>query len=303
MKSRESISVVVPAYNAGWCLARALKSVLAQSLLANEILVVNDGSRDDTVEVAAAYPVTVIDQSNQGLSAARNTGIAASSGSYVAFLDADDWWHPRKLEVQLKNMKQHPAWGFCSTRTEARDETGRVVSTWDCPIKRNSWLESIFLRNAAVAGSGSSVLVRKDILERAGGFDTRLQSLEDIDLWMRIAALSDYGCISEILTFISKRSASMSGNLFVMRDSALTVMKKNRSLLSKRDQGRFWHHCYAGVLLDYAAWQGREGYRLRAFMDIVAALAHAPLSRSRLAIGMAFGLLGDAARSGSQKVQ
>src|SRR6266705_2116650 len=93
------VSVVMPAYNVAWCVARAVDSVLAQDFRARELIVVNDGSTDETRAVLRAYgdTITVIDQHNRGMSAARNAAIRKARGTYVAFLDADDWWLPGKL--------------------------------------------------------------------------------------------------------------------------------------------------------------------------------------------------------------
>ena len=111
------VSVVTPAFNVGWCVGRAIDSVLGQSLRELEIIVVNDGSTDDTRDVLAAYgdSIRAIDQANGGMSAARNTGIRAARGAFIAFLDADDWWLPEKLARQIDLMQRRPDVGFCST--------------------------------------------------------------------------------------------------------------------------------------------------------------------------------------------
>src|SRR5689334_18029587 len=105
--SEPLVSVVMPAYNVAWCVGRAVDSVLAQNFRARELIVVNDGSTDDTRARLGAYggAVTVIDQDNRGMSAARNAGIRRADGTYIAFLDADDWWLPGKLARQVELME------------------------------------------------------------------------------------------------------------------------------------------------------------------------------------------------------
>lgn len=282
------VSVVIPAFNAAWCVARAVDSVLNQSFRDFELIVVNDGSTDRTAEVLAGYGemLRVFDQPNGGLSSARNAGIAAATGRYVAFLDADDWWLPDKLARQVEWMEARPELVFCSTSTRVLTPEGDAFPDWRCGHERGSPLERIFSANAHVAGSGSAVLVRREALTRAGGFDETLRSLEDIDMWMRLATLGDYACIDEPLTVIEKRGDSMSGNLEVMRASAIAVMKKNRHLLPAKLRGGFWRAAYAGMLGDYAKWTYRRGHRLQAMLQLAQGLLLAPLSRGRQLAGL-----------------
>lgn len=286
------VSVVIPAYNAAWCIQRAVDSVLDQTYRPIEIIVVNDGSTDNTVQVLHRFneAIRIVDKPNGGLSSARNAGIRAARGEYIAFLDADDWWLPEKLARQVALLKSEPSIGFCSTVTRAVDETGSLIREWRCPPIQRSALHTIFSRNATVAGSGSSVVVRSEVLRQADFFDETLRSLEDIDMWMRLASISGYRCLDEPLTVILKRRESMSGNLSVMREAALLVMRKNRHLLDPKSRGRFWNACYATVLADYAKWECREGYRGRAALHLCEGLLRAPLARGRLLAGLLLGV-------------
>jgi glycosyltransferase involved in cell wall biosynthesis len=287
------VSVVIPAYNAAWCVRRAVDSVLAQDYQDFELLVVDDGSEDDTTAILASYGevLRVVGKINGGLSSARNTGIAAGRGAYVAFLDADDWWHPSKLALQVALLDARPDLMFCSTASEVRNLQGERLNDWCCGDPLNSTLESIFATNAFVAGSGSAVLVRREAFTRVGGFDESLRSLEDIDMWMRLATVGGYACISEALTVIEKRGDSMSGNLDVMRAAAIRVMQKNRGLLPLAKRGRFWRIAYAGMLTDYAKWAYRKGHPARALADLAQALWLAPWSRGRLIASLSLAIL------------
>jgi glycosyltransferase involved in cell wall biosynthesis len=278
------VSVVIPAYNAAWCVERAIDSVLAQGVRELELIVVDDGSTDGTAGALARYgdALRVIGKVNGGLSSARNAGIRAARGRYVAFLDADDRWLGNKLERQLALMEARRELAFCSTAARVEGPSGEALGEWRCRCGALPALEAIFATNAFVAGSGSAVLVRRDVLERVGGFDERLRSLEDIDMWMRLAAAGGYACIDEPLVVILKRPDSMSRNLDVMRGAAIAVMRKNRHLLPPGRRGAFWRHAYAGMLSDYAKWAWRARRRGQALRDVLAGLCLAPLSRGRL---------------------
>ncbi len=191
------VSVVMPAYNVAWCIGRAVDSVLAQDFHQRELIVVNDGSTDGARALLETYrgAIKVIDQDNRGMSAARNAGIRSALGTYVAFLDADDWWLPQKLSRQVQLMQSRPEIGFCSTAARVEDGDGRLLNLWRCPNGSTEILATLFAQNAAIAGGCSAVIVRKELFDRVGLFDETLRGFEDPDLWMRLAAVSGYACI------------------------------------------------------------------------------------------------------------
>jgi glycosyltransferase involved in cell wall biosynthesis len=294
MNSTPLVSVVIPAYNAAWCIRRAVDSVLAQSFRDFELIVVDDGSTDDTAAILAGYgdALRVVSKPNGGLSSARNAGIAAAQGKYVAFLDADDWWLPGKLATQVALMESRPDLLFCSTVSGVQTPEGQRLADWRCGRDdRRSALECIFAVNAFVAGSGSAVLAKREAFQRAGSFDESLRSLEDIDMWMRLAALGGFSCIDETLVFIEKSASSMSGNLDVMRASAIQVMRKNRNLLPVNLRGGFWRTAFASMLTDYAKWAYRKGRISQALGDLLHALSLAPIQRGRLIISLLVAVL------------
>lgn len=283
-----AVSVVIPAYNAAWCVGKAIDSVLAQDFQDFEVIVVNDGSTDDTAAVLAKYSdnIRVVNQSNSGLSSARNSGIRESRGNFVAFLDADDWWLPGKLGRQIALMRSRPELGFSSTAAKVEDPEGRLLNIWACAAWEGSFLTHLFGSNADVAGSGSSVIARRELFRQAGNFDESLRSLEDIDMWMRLAAVADYACLEEPLAVILKRPGSMSRNIEVMRDAVIKVMKKNRHLIPESQQGEYWCACMAAIHGDYAKWRYREGNRFGALLEVAQLLRLAPLKRGRLGLGL-----------------
>jgi glycosyltransferase involved in cell wall biosynthesis len=282
------VSVVIPAYNAAWCVRKAIDSVLAQDFHDFEVIVVDDGSTDRTAAVLAAYgdTIRVVSQRNGGLSSARNAGIRAARGELVAFLDADDWWLPGKLSLQVDLMAARPEVGFSSTAARVEDPKGAVVNIWGCPDWDGSFLIHLLKDLACVAGSGSAVVGRRALFQQVGGFDEHLRSLEDIDMWIRLAAVSDYACIPDPLAVILKRPGSMSRNLEVMRDAAIRVMKNNRYLLPGHLRGRYWRACMASIHGDYAKWRYRAGRRGAALVDVAHLFALAPVARGRLGLGL-----------------
>lgn len=286
--SEPLVSVVMPAYNVAWCVGRAIDSVLAQDYRNRELIVVNDGSTDGTHATLSGYgnAIAVIDQENRGMSAARNAAIRASRGTYVAFLDADDWWLPQKLSRQIALMQNRSDIGFCSTAARVEDVQGQLLNLWRCHPAGTQILTTLFAENAAISGGCSAVVVRRELFDRVGLFDESLRGFEDPDLWIRLAAVTGYACIDETLAIILRREKSVSRNLDNMRVAALRSMRKNRALLPMRLRGSFWRQCLAGVYTDYAKPAYRAGRFGLAYADTLRALMLSPLGRGRLCLGL-----------------
>ena len=282
------VSVVIPAWNAAGCLSRAIDSVLAQTWLEWEIIVVDDGSTDHSLALLAGYSgrIQVISQANAGPSAARNRGLRAARGQYVAFLDADDHWLPEKLERQVALLDARPEIGFCSTATAVVDRYGQPLRDWPCCTGAVPLLETLFMHSSAVSGSTSGVLARRELLLAAAGFDERLRGFEDPDLWLRLSAHAGYACIPEALTVVVRTPNSVSGNLPAMCAATLASFRKNRALLPSTKRGRYWHAACAGALADYAKGAYRAGQRGQALAWLLQALWHSPVRRGRLVLGL-----------------
>jgi len=187
---RSSVSVVIPTYNSGEFVTQAIESVLSQTVAPAEIIVVDDGSTDDTAAALAPYEnrIRYIYQENMGVSAARNRGVEAANGDFVAFLDADDIWHPQKLELQMDAFAKIPALGLLGTRGFFLpfNELPRYDKLPSRPYSFITWRQLVVKNHIC----SSSVIVRSSILNIAGDFDTTLQGPEDRDLWLRIAEIS-----------------------------------------------------------------------------------------------------------------
>lgn len=193
------ISVIIPTYNRVETLPRALESVLAQSLSPNEILVVDDGSDDDTrYLIEKRYPqCRYIRQHNQGVSSARNLGIREARNEWIALLDSDDSWQPKKLQRQQQALQKHPEYRLCHTE-EVWIRNGVRVNAMRKHAKSGGRIFQRCLPLCVI--SPSAVLLERSLLFEVGLFDTSLPACEDYDLWLRICAHEPVLFINQPLT-------------------------------------------------------------------------------------------------------
>jgi glycosyltransferase involved in cell wall biosynthesis len=184
--AKTRVSVIIPTYNRGWTIGEAVDSVLAQDYREFELIVVDDGSTDNTPEILDAYggTIKVFRQENKGVSAARNRGIAEASGRFIAFLDSDDLWLPQKLSRQVEFFNTTPDALICQTE-EVWIRSGVRVN----PKKRHKKPSGMIFEPslALCLVSPSAVMIRRSLLEIVGNFDEALPACEDYDLWLRIS--------------------------------------------------------------------------------------------------------------------
>jgi len=196
--SKPQVSVIIPTYNRGWVLREAVESVLAQDFEDFELIVVDDGSTDNTGEILAAYgnDIAVLEQTNRGVSAARNRGIAGASAPLIAFLDSDDLWKPQKLSRQTEFFSAEPQTLICQTE-EIWIRNGVRVN----PKKRHHKFSGMIFEPslALCLVSPSAVMMRRELFERVGVFDESLPACEDYDLWLRVSCRYPVGLIDEPL--------------------------------------------------------------------------------------------------------
>jgi len=180
------VSIIIPTYNRGWIIKEAIDSVMVQDYRDFELIIVDDGSTDNTTDILNSYrsDIMVFRQENQGVSAARNRGLAEASGRFIAFLDSDDLWLPQKLFRQVEFFNKNPDAQICQT-----EETWIRKGVRVNPKKRHKkpW-GMIFEPSLALClVSPSAVMIRRSLLEEVGGFDETLPACEDYDLWLRIS--------------------------------------------------------------------------------------------------------------------
>jgi glycosyltransferase involved in cell wall biosynthesis len=193
------VSVVIPTFNRAHLLGEAVASALAQEDVAPEVIVVDDGSTDYTISVLASFgsAIRAIRQPHGGVSAARNTGIRTAVGEWLAFLDSDDLWHPRKLRVQLDFLHERPGLKICQTE-ESWIRNGSKLNPKKYHRKPHGYCFSQLLERCLI--SPSAVVIHRDVLEEVGLFDESLPACEDYDLWLRIGCRYPIGLIEESLT-------------------------------------------------------------------------------------------------------
>ena len=193
------VSVIIPTYNRRNRLEEAVRSVLDQTFRDFELIVVDDGSTDGTRDMLQPFgnSVKVLDQERSGASAARNLGIGEARGSLIAFLDSDDLWLERKLEVQADHFQTHPKSLICQTE-EVWIRNGRRVNPKAYHRKQSGELFRISLDRCMV--SPSAVMLRRSLFEEVGVFDTSMEACEDYDLWLRVTCRHPVALLEEPLT-------------------------------------------------------------------------------------------------------
>ena len=220
--SNPLVSVITAAYNVGPFIETAIQSVLNQTFTDLELIVVNDGSTDDGPRKIAAFQhprLRVIHQPNRGSAEARNAGVAIARGQYLAFLDGDDAWEPRKLELQLAIHASHPETDLSYTLSHLMNEAGKVIGVMsgdvDGPVSFLDLLRENRTRN------GSCVMLRAAAIREAGGFDPTLRSSVDYDCWLRIALLrpNNVLCLARPLTYYRRRKGQITSDWRRMRAS------------------------------------------------------------------------------------
>ncbi len=203
------VSVVIPTYNRAADLKRAIESVFAQTYPVAEIIVVDDGSTDNTQQMIADFsgPVRYVYQKNAGPAAARNRGIRMASGEWVAFLDSDDWWFPEKIRLQVEAAERDPRVALvytsaCIVSPDGRREIVQAANPaklW--PAMRHS--------NLVVAG-GSCVMARRDAILAEGGFPESLMVGEDWALWVNLARKHRFASVADPVTAVCVSQTSVS---------------------------------------------------------------------------------------------
>jgi len=185
LESQPTVSVIIPTYNRGWIVREAIDSVLAQDAADFELIVVDDGSTDDTEELLSNYggDINVIRQENSGVGAARNRGVDAALGELIAFLDSDDLWLPKKLSTQLDFFRSRRDALICQTE-EIWIRRGKRVNPKKRHEKPSGMIFEASLSLCLV--SPSAVMMKRSLLEDVGGFDESFRICEDYDLWLRI---------------------------------------------------------------------------------------------------------------------
>jgi glycosyltransferase involved in cell wall biosynthesis len=275
-----SISAIIPSYNYGHFVTEAVDSCLGQNYDgAIEVIVVDDGSKDDTRQRIAAYgdKVRYVYQDNRGLSGARNTGIREAKSEWVAFLDADDVWHKDKSALMMRIALEH---GFDVIGSPGKHYMADVLDP-NPPVKTFDVLD--FLVESPY--SSSTTILKRACFAKAGNFDETLRSVEDRDMWLRLAAHYKCGAIDSALALHRAHTGQMSRN-------AARMLSNFERCLEKffREHPQFEHHkriAYAFMYVDAAVAFMEGGDRKEAIKYMLKSLRYHPIDdgRSRRNLG------------------
>lgn len=267
------VSVIVPVYKVESYIANTIYSVLSQTYVDFELLIIDDGSPDRSIDICRQFTdsrIKIISQANRGLAGARNTGIRHAQGEYLAFLDADDLWTPQKLEKHLIHLENSPDVGVSFSRSAFINEHGEFLNTYQMPRLTN--ITPLHLLQGNHVGNGSAPVVKKkvftDIKFTANihgsvedfYFDESFKRAEDIECWLRVAIQTNWQIegIPEALTLYRVNSQGLSANLFQQFESWQQVLEKTRtyapSLIAQ------WENLSKAYQLRYLA---RTSVRLR----------------------------------------
>lgn len=257
------VSVVMPSYNSAAWLDRTLASIMQQTYQDFEVVVADDGSKDNTREVVARYgpKVKYLHQQNAGVSAARNLALSGASGEFIAHMDSDDLWYPTKLAKQVEYLDAHPECGVVHTECAIIDDDDRIVhprfnhDTHRFVPQGQCLMVLLKLCHIQV----SSVLERRTVLERVGPFDRRIPAAEDYLRWI-IAAMEGFGFgyIEEPLAMYRWRT----GSLFQSRSMAVGYVRLYELLLGEKQlEARFGKE--AGDLARERLWEFRRALGIR----------------------------------------
>lgn len=273
------ISVVITAYNYGKYISVAIESALSQTYTDIEVIVIDDGSTDNTPTVMEQYAsdarIRYIRQANQGQPKAKNRGVAESAGEFVAFLDADDIWMPNKLARQL-TLFSDPEVGVVYTRRLWMDQHGAIIPGNERTLRRGNILNHIFVDNFICF---SSSIVRKHLLLDAGGFDENLPMGIDYDLWIRLAARCHFDFVDEPLVKYRTGHANLSKNITRRYECAQAIMNKALSDPLIREKFTWWvpRLAWADTWTNMGRYAFASGDRVQGIKYLVKAIAIYPL--------------------------
>ncbi len=209
----ELVSVVIPVYNGASTIAETVNSVISQTHSNLEIVVINDGSKDSTLEIIESIPdarIQVLSYPNAGLSESRNRGIRQSKGRFISFVDADDLWMPDKIELQLKALQDSPQSGLAYSWVDYIDGSSQFIRVGSHFELEGYILEALIKRN--FIDNGSNVIIRRNVLDKIGFFDKSLSASEDWDMWLRIAEIYPFVCVPKVQVLYRSHPGTMSSD-------------------------------------------------------------------------------------------
>ena len=266
-----NVSVIIPAYNCDRYIGKAITSVWAQTYTDYELIVVDDGSTDDTAQVIRSYGdrIHYIYQTNQGVAQARNTGLAVAQGKYIAFLDQDDFFYPHKLATQVELMEQNPHLGMICSSWDIVNSQGEAIDTvqpWD--KNRELKTQDIIVWKPVFLGA---MLFSHAWLNKTSGFDTRLEQTPDVDLVLRLAAI---GCpaywLKDATVGYRQHDSNASGNTLLQAQELNSMLERFFSDVNLRPQVKALENLSRYQSLVWSAWRLYSTGNVTAMTDYLA---------------------------------
>jgi glycosyltransferase involved in cell wall biosynthesis len=280
---RPAVTVVVPTHNRRRLLLRTLDSVLHQSDVRLEVVVVDDGGTDGTTEALHALRCAdlrvIRNERSQGVSAARNVGLAAVRTPWVAFVDDDDLWAPDKLAAQFTALAAHPDARWSCVSAVRVDSTLQVISPWRAPASGD--VSQLLLTRNVIPGGGSGVLADADLARQVGGFDERISILADWDFYLRLSLRSPVASVEPPLVAYYVHSDSMFHDPAGLLRELLYLERRHRDLVDGRSF-RFDRAVWFVLLARVAHRLGDHGGAVKYLLEGARQGAAAPMARKLL---------------------
>lgn len=263
MRDNILVSVIIPAYNAEKFIEETIQSVLKQTHFNLELIVVDDGSTDNTLKLVEDFckydkRTTLIKQENSGVSAARNAGFLACNGSYIAFLDADDVWNPKFLESTLQKLSTDKSLGLVYCDNQLIDGNSQKMQ------EVNGGKEGYVLDNLLLGGEGEYIfgisggVLKKEVIESVGGFDIDLSNCADHEFYFRVANKYKIGRVPKVGWYYRQHSNNMHYNINLLeKDTLIAYKKADKNKLFKN--ATFRRKCYSNMYLMLAGSWWKDG--------------------------------------------
>jgi glycosyltransferase involved in cell wall biosynthesis len=278
----QKVSVIIPNYNYGRFLRQAIQSALGQSLKPHEVIVVDDGSTDDSNEILRSFgdQIIAVEQENSGVGAARNKGAEIASGDLLAFLDADDYWHSDKLKKQVRKFESDTEIGFVHCGLTNVDENGAYVDDYLAGDEGRVADRLLRFQPVVIA---TTVIVRRDVFLKIGGYDTSpdLHPSEDWDLCYRLSRETKLGFVREPLHYYRHHGQGGHTNIERMERAMLIAYKKAFATPSK-DLRLLRDEAYGNLYMVLAGSYYHAGQVGNSVRCALKSLAHKPILISKL---------------------
>jgi glycosyltransferase involved in cell wall biosynthesis len=242
------VSVVIPAYNASLFIAETLNSVIKQTYPNIEIIVVNDGSSDNTDSVISAFSseINYLIQTNQGVSAARNKGLSIATGKYICFLDADDWFFPNNIEKKVDLLEKDISIALVHGIVDVTDS--KLNSSGSQLKGKSGFILNELLNYAPPAiPCPSNAVIRTSILKELNGFDENLSTSADYDLWLRIAKDNKVGFIDKLSIKYRQHDANMFSNIALQIHDLEYIFNKHNKIKNIKRLKKNFYYSIAGA--------------------------------------------------------